>query len=242
MLDAAFHKKLRAALSEDEITSSIFGPMRYFDSRKVFLFFYHLIDSSKIYNSKRKAENDEIIPPGPKPTIPVENIKCEMHFWPRLSNDKEPDLIIDFFRGEVLIWTFLIEIKWNAQVSEDQLYYQRNGLLKDRKYNKNKLTHLLIVLNKKQALLDIKSYHFPVAVVDWSEFCSILSTKHIFDKNYNKSSISFINKLGVLVFNGFNDYERVSESDWKPYFVSKFNFEQIGNRVEIFNLKWSLNI
>jgi len=102
MLTAAIHKKLKREthLWEDEVTSCVFGEMRYLPAADVWHFFNRLFSSEK-----RTAVGWPDFEPD----------RAEFHFWRR--GKVEPDLAIDFYRQGLHQASLLIEVKWDAKLS-----------------------------------------------------------------------------------------------------------------------------
>lgn len=108
MLIAAKKGKLRIhfnsydKLIEDEITSTIFGPLRYFSATEVYDFLKNL--------GKSKLEKKELWP------SPNDNLRVEFDFWPKIlssdNGEKEPDIIIRFKNGNDVLLCLVFEVKW----------------------------------------------------------------------------------------------------------------------------------
>ena len=101
---------------EDEITSTVFGMLQYFDSREVYAFFCKLI--------KKDMETD------------IHDIshlfsfwESKTHKWKQIANkDKktEPDVMVRFTLNKTEKITFILELKWgqNSHFGQDQLERQ----------------------------------------------------------------------------------------------------------------------
>lgn len=105
MLDAAAKNKLRlknSGLIEDEITSTIFGPIAYMKPDEA----WEIIKSIAI-NANILEDN-----------IPNENPNSfDIEFWPKHKNNIQPDIACCFrFVGKASC-NILIEIKWGAHLS-----------------------------------------------------------------------------------------------------------------------------
>jgi len=95
------HNKNKFDLIEDEITSTVFGPLRYFQAEEVWKFFESLL-----------KPNLKEIKLWPKK---VEPLTVDFKFWPtlkKLDTKKTPDLIIEFSSNGKLIIQLIIEVKW----------------------------------------------------------------------------------------------------------------------------------
>ena len=233
MLEAAQKNKLRTSeFCEDEITSSIFGPLQYFQGDLVYQFFRDLWDASSIYRGNRllKARNEDaesFVAGVYRPPKLIGQVKCVFRFWPRLNNQKEPDFIVDVFDGGDLAWSFLIEVKWNAGLSKDQLEEQYKGWLEKSCHDEKKLSHLLIVLHMGMALRGIIEHPKPVAIISWIQLQRVLSKISGFNNYcFSKSVWLFLSHLGAKDFNGFPRTDILESNSLKPDFIRKLYFNE----------------
>lgn len=103
MLAAAQHRKCKSklAMSEDLITSTVFGPLEFLPPRDLYDFFGVLV--------LPKLIDKNLWPKSLSPTT------AEIAFWKRFDvptgGSSEPDLRIDF-KGRDLSLTIIIEVKW----------------------------------------------------------------------------------------------------------------------------------
>ena len=111
MYDWIAKKRRGATPIEDEVTSCVFGPLRFMEPRQAWASCLMLFD---IQDSASDLEPDRI---------------C-IRFWPKFfRNDGrgsyvEPDVHILAWRNGELIATILVEIKWGAALGFDQLLDQ----------------------------------------------------------------------------------------------------------------------
>ncbi len=111
MYDWIAKKRRGATPIEDEVTSCVFGPLRFMEPRQAWASCLLLFD---IQDSASDLEPDRI---------------C-IRFWPKFfRNDGrgsyvEPDVHILAWRNGELIATILVEIKWGAALGFDQLLDQ----------------------------------------------------------------------------------------------------------------------
>ena len=113
MQDWIHKKRRRQKLLEDELTSCIFGPLRYLEPSQAWEACLILFDLSD------GAQNS-----GPKPT------RVCIRFWPRFSRTYgegrhvEPDVHVVAWNGDALLGTILVEAKWNSDLQTNQLLDQ----------------------------------------------------------------------------------------------------------------------
>ncbi len=233
MLEAAHNNKIRTSrLCENEIASTIFGPLQYFQGNLVYQFFCNLWESSSIYLGNRllKVRNEDAkssVKGVYRPPQLNGEIKCDFQFWPSLKNGKEPDLVVDIKNGGNLIWSFLIEVKWNAGLNPpDQLEMQYNGWLKEASHDEKKLSHVFVALHLGRALREIIEHPKPVAIISWVQLQRVLSNSG-FKQPFSESVRLFLRHLGAREFNGFSPQPSLESNFWKPDFIRKFFFNEI---------------
>jgi len=160
MITAARHGKLRNYdLYEDEITSIIFGPMQYFPARDVWEIFRNLSGYAGINFWPIKMP---------------ESVK--MHFWPK-TGPVEPDLVIQFYRGEENILNIILEVKWDAPLSPLCELVRQWGHRGD---DKSEWIHLYLVKDVAKRHADIQQSldialgkEEPCAQVRWKCCCDM---------------------------------------------------------------------
>lgn len=98
---------------EDEITSLIMSPLSFLPPKIIGNFWKRLVS----------IDNEHELPSGPV-------TKAEMIFWPR-RHGIEPDMFVklEWDTGEK--WSLLVEFKWHAPLSENQLQKQWQIFLSD---------------------------------------------------------------------------------------------------------------
>jgi hypothetical protein len=100
---------------EDEIVSTIFGPLEFVDAASVFNFWTDVIQLER--------ESTEF-----PVTLPV---RCQFALWPR-NNKVEPDAHFTFLWADNKRFDVLVEFKWRARlVPEDELHRQWQNYLTD---------------------------------------------------------------------------------------------------------------
>ncbi len=113
MQDWIRKKRRCTKLSEDELTSCVFGPLRYMGPSQAWEACLMLLGLSD------GAQN-----PGPKPT------RVCIRFWPHFfrtdgeGRHVEPDVHVVAWNGDALLGTVLVEAKWNSGLQTNQLLDQ----------------------------------------------------------------------------------------------------------------------
>lgn len=114
-------KEERQIAEEDEITALLLGPLALILPASSALFWHELLKCLKA------------------PGLPDERpISCVMDFWPRRRIEQnprrsiEPDIMIKLQWEDNLERTLVVELKWNASLSEDQLQRQWAEYLNDQ--------------------------------------------------------------------------------------------------------------
>lgn len=181
------HKEIQ----EDLITSMVFGPLRYMSPESA----WHIV---KALFFPENSHND-IIP-----------IAHEVLFWPSMNDGErriEPDVIFEFrFKKEEPIGV-IVEVKWNAPISERQLTRQwnafKNHKLYGRRYQgflgKNALSISTAKLEDKKSQSSVTQWR------SWSEFISNTSIRIDTPavRNWQESVTSLLSKLGLIPFSTF---------------------------------------
>ena len=113
MQDWIRKKRHRTKLCEDELTSCVFGPLRYMGPSQAWEACLALLGlSDGVQNS------------GPKPT------RVCIRFWPHFTRTDgngrhvEPDVHVVAWNGDALLGTILVEAKWNSGLQTNQLLNQ----------------------------------------------------------------------------------------------------------------------
>lgn len=110
--DPAVREKVQ---SEDELTSIIFGPAAFMRAEDSILLWRELLDAGR---------DVSFLPSGQPSSV-------EWLFWPRqrrksrgVSQSVEPDMLVRYTWNDVGARSILVEVKWNAPLSEGQLQRQ----------------------------------------------------------------------------------------------------------------------
>lgn len=151
------HKKTRFV--EDEITSTIFGPLTYFSSSEIWYFFETLIKYMLV---------DENL----WPVRSSKQINVKFFFWPLMKTTNgekiEPDVLVKFRVKKATILTILVEVKWDClQSSQDQLAKQWDAI---DSFERENCFHLYLVRRLKEAECEIKRMFERNSGVDLSKF------------------------------------------------------------------------
>ena len=105
------HKNMH--LSEDLLTSNVFGILKYLDNKRVLIDFIR----SAINQEGKTIKNITGI------------VDWRYYFWPKFQNQIEPDLLIQGFRKKKLVVNLLVEAKYR---SNKNIYQQRGSLTGDQ--------------------------------------------------------------------------------------------------------------
>lgn len=211
---------------EDEILSSVFGPLRYFQSEQQIIVIETILAQS-FYESPAKVTANKKID------------KCEIEFWPNIASKGriEPDirvLIRHVDKSETLL---LIEAKWNAPQHEGQLHDQWVAATKQE--NKSREVLHIYLTRKPHDFNDMKikedSAHKDCLVsLTWSRLANILrSLNYGTDAaliNYVFDVQDFLTKEGHAPFCGISAVfhrHQLGNTDWN----SKWTFQPLLIRV-----------
>ena len=211
-------------LCEDEITSSVFGPLSFMQVEDVWALFNAWLPIP-----------DELLP-GTQPT------KVSFAFWPNLLKDIggliEPDLVCRFKndKDEHLL-TIMIEVKWNAGSGDNQLIKQW-GALPDME--KEKAIHVYLVKKTAAGKKEIekslatevfflkKQWRERLFCVGWRSLIETIKFKRPRSISpamgrWSDAVEAFLRKLGLTAFSGFDWLEKTkpiivpeTEAFWKP--------------------------
>jgi hypothetical protein len=213
-------------LVEDEITSTIFGPLRYLSAAEVWDLFEALI--------KPNLEKKEFWP------NPKENLNVEFNFWPTLlkyeDEEREPDIIIRFQNGKDLLLNLVLEVKWgerSRQSSEQkstgapsQLAEQwRQISVKERRcslhiylgWDKGKIArefdHMFDTengLNFRELKFSQKAWQERLVSITWGEMTHMIQSMKRWPYKSSihywlEEVIEFLDQFGFFKFTGFKD-------------------------------------
>lgn len=118
MLQAELRSKLvnpqkNMHLSEDLLTSNVFGILKYLDNKRVLIDFIR----SAINQEGKSIKNITGI------------VDWRYYFWPKFQNQIEPDLLIQGFLKKKLVVNLLVEAKYR---SNKNIYQERGSLTGDQ--------------------------------------------------------------------------------------------------------------
>lgn len=204
---------------EDEVTSTIFGTMKYFDPKDIF----------KLFNAM-SGESDIRAP-----------LSMNIELWPKSSKLKhrtrvEPDAIFLFEFANSEKKLFILEVKWlGYEYSENQLEDQWAAFGSNEPANSR-----LIYLSNSSAKFDqFKSHkNSNWKAITWGEFSTILSKQLCYEartSSFFQDVHQMLNKFNGTPFKGFNDFaiRKARQITWE---VLSFN----PNSSERYKSRWSV--
>jgi hypothetical protein len=187
--------------AEDELTSTIIGPMDFLQPSDVYLFWERVIVANEITSVNKEGS----------PENPPNFVKHD--FWPR-RGDTEPDLVIQLQWPNGIKRILLIEIKWRSGLSkENQLEQQWQKFLK--KEEQAIATHIFISLRahpQSELVSHRKNQCWPnskLVTLTWASWKKELETCGRSDsfstafKNWAHFASDLLEKLDVTHFSGF---------------------------------------
>lgn len=167
MLLAWSRGKKRAKEYEDEILSSVLGPLLYLSPqdqlsvvRNLLLAFDIEVDSADCFT------------------------QCEIDFWPNLMDQGrcEPDVVIKLRDEGAIRCVLIIEAKWNSPQSEKQLTIQWNSA--KLRYDSAEVYHFYLTKNAHDVSsmlgdeFDIEHANH-LKSVTWSRLCGVIATLEV---------------------------------------------------------------
>lgn len=210
---------------EDEITSTIFGVMKYLDSRSVYRFF-------------RLLSNQD---------VPI-NIQCVTHkiiFWNRkkhkwgnkLLRTTEPDLLVSFcVDGKEE--TYIIEVKWgdNSHFMEDQLEREWENFQEGK-------TFLIYLASTIHPDFYTKKRNFPWYAITWVQFLEIVSAEcnNALSEKYSaymRDLKLFLNQINIKKFDTFPMLKISSNLELENTEFKIVNFNS--GKIVPLTIKWSI--
>ncbi|WP_308388527.1 hypothetical protein [Acidithiobacillus sp. AMEEHan] len=163
---------------EDEITSTIFGPLDFFSEEtvrsiigEIFGFFFKSSDS-----------------------------KLSLSFWPRYNN-VEPDLVFTEEHSDGSGDAYVIEIKWNAPLGDEQVERQIQAI--EAEDHLRLAGHIVL----SRYAIDVAKPSRNLTWMDFKDRCLELSEKNAIDpiaKKWAKLVGAFLEACDVCHFNGFD--------------------------------------
>lgn len=183
---------------EDEITSIVFSPLTFM-SPEDNAYFWHFISSKKLAINKSS-------PP----------LSSTIEMWPSRTSSEtgnriEPEILINLIYPDTKI-TLIVELKWNAPLSENQLQKQWCNFLESAEQENG--VQIFIGRDTSTA---IKAKEEPdkwidpnkLIILSWSEIIALLGSEDFKGseilKSWSKLLCDFMSKLGIRAFKGFNE-------------------------------------
>lgn len=224
MLIAMAKKKVPAhfAEREDVITSTVLGPLRYWDVGRVWDVLYCLIHPS---------DSDF-------PSRPADAPSADVRFWPREragTGSCEPDLVVDLYdERTALVARVIVEVKWNFGASgERQLAIQKETFGVDGK----PLFHVYLTRHHGWAASDILAAGPDtenVINLPWSILVSRIQkigADPLLQRWATDVQLA-MERMGVVSFSGFLDQIENSQKIVSFAFFSAFvGFDQCSERI-----------
>lgn len=192
---------------EDEITALLMGPLDYMPASAVELFWRGLVE----------RQGHRISPGFPSATAS----HVRMRFWPRRGI--EPDLVVElgWASGERRI--LLVEFKWNAPLSgEWQL--QRQWLEYLTEEERADAYHLFIAPDISSGLNAVSSHDVWNGQLILHSWISVLNglrhikTEYVGLQSWIRQTEVFLDKLGIVRFEGFHGLGMPPTLDRSPVF------------------------
>lgn len=225
--------------AEDELTSTIIGPMDFLQSNDIYLFW------SKLITTISPISRDG----GQLPVTAPSSV--EHHFWPR-RRGTEPDVMINLRwpNGERRI--LLVEIKWRSGLSgDDQLHRQWVNFLEPAERAIS--IHIFISLREHDFSFKKNKGNdgWPetkLVTLTWMQWkrelenCKRTNSFSVPFKNWADVACDLLEKLDVTHFRGFRNMQPPTLSDtnaptifWNPeYFTQLPDITPIPNMTEAF--------
>lgn len=189
--------------SEDEITSTILGPLEFLDAASTFQFWM------QVFRKERLATN-----------FPLEHpVRCECMLWPK-NNGIEPDAHYKYFFNDGSRFDILIELKWRAPIiPKDELHRQWQTYLTDdarrncwHVYIAPEISHGILAKGLEE--LDGRKIgniwsignDDRLILVSWALIRDVLSEHRDSNIGFTRwaaLSINFLDRVGIRRFKGF---------------------------------------
>ena len=222
MQNRIYRKPSAVRLLEDELTSCVFGPLRYMEPSRAW-------DACQmLFGRRNSVQNSD------------SNPTCiDVRFWPRFPRDDvgnfvEPDVHIVVWNDDTLLATLLIETKWGAPLRDSQLLNQWRFIVVDGLEPEDvraRTTHILLSDDPFRALESIKQQKLAaeeehigwqnrLTVLSWYQTVARLATERSHYKSveiWRNDLIRFLSSQGVSVFTGFQSeqLESVAPLRWQ---------------------------
>ncbi len=188
-----YHKK-KNLKAEDEITSIVIGPLEFLSPVDSLKFWLELLE----LNDRPDFENSE--------PVYLDDFKLWMG-----RDNIEPDGFI-FYKCNKNKYIFLLEVKWNSKLEENQLENQWDKFLKDDE--KPYATHVFLGKDTRDAdnIQSQRSQKNPdhiIKVISWLRFRRALKeiapekTHHKGFARWAELANKFLEQCGIIDFSGF---------------------------------------
>lgn len=210
MLHALIHKKSRGRMPiEDEITSCIFGPLRFMTPDMAWRSLLALFG--------RPEQLQEVSP-----------IQVDVKFWPRWNTTDggsvEPDVYVVAQCGEVKVATIIVEVKAvkRSSIDRDDLHDQLRKQWESPDFCRT--AHSLHVFLGPDLLDEVESTirkrHRHLHIISWHRLAKSLKKSRMKDgvpDVWRKDMLDFLTALDVIDFYGFKtDFlYAVGKMDWQ---------------------------
>ena len=216
---------IRKIPREDIITSTIFGPLRYFEDQDIYYFIRSIagIENNLDDNNKLQVEADIDFWPSKIDTFNNERRSCE------------PDIVFNFDvndKKEI----YIFELKWGAySFSEDQIEREWQFFKSPEEDATSYLIYLANYVDTFNAIKASKNKNWKS--LTWLNFLhKIKEIKHQSHnpklQHYLDDLISFLDCLDLRAFNSFTHLKLNIDSDLKI----NYHFQNIGTDVSSSNI------
>lgn len=237
MIHAVIHKKTSRWLKEsnlvnsapnripreDEITSTIFGPLCYFPAKYVYFFITSLIGNNSPDFDNLSIDN-----------LSIKFWPSKIHTYRGMKKRTEPDIVFDFsLNGKKEIYIF--ELKWGASFGEDQIEREWESF---RSKNKNGTSYLLYIAHNIENFNVLKARKNKYwKGLKWIDF--LKKTKKIRNKIDNLEFNSYIEDLISLlaVFN-FKTFDSFSHINLNNDLINSYIYQKINFKINKFYIHW----
>lgn len=208
---------------EDQLTSCVFGPLRYMDPGRAWEACLMVLGLSGCAQT-----------PNSKPT------RVCVRFWPhfrRLDGEGrfvEPDVHIVVWSGDTLFATVLVETKWKSRLGPNQLLDQWRFIAvddNDRAEIRSRSKHVLlstdpirdadsIAEQKEAARNEDITWGDRLIVLSWYQVAARLVELKGIDEpleTWRRDLLAFLTHLGIIPFEGFhcNGFKLVDLMQWQ---------------------------
>lgn len=207
---------------EDEITSTIFGVMKYLNAFDVYRFFRKL--------SKQSIPND------------IQHVSHQIVFWERRKHKwtdntervTEPDMLV-YFEVDGKKESYIVELKWGAYS-----HFGHDQLEREWACFQEGETHLIYLADMIHPDFYHKQKGLPWHALTWQQFLGIVSSEcehnHGSYALYMQDLSKLLNALKIKQFYAFSALKLPSDSEWQNSHFRIFDFTQIN--VPILNNTW----